>query len=208
MIKALLFIFDSAATWERVVEAKRSFFTIFVIYVIPLLVLTTAVETYGLVHIGRRTGGEVEKTVRILPEPAMRYEAVQLGLSLVALFMGAQIIHMIGKSFHGRQTFTQAFTVVAYALGPLFTLRVLNAFPQMPPGLTWVVGIALTISVMYQGIPRVMLPDLTHSLGLFLLSALTLILITGLSCFLKYYLLKQLIHSGGATVLTFFPAVC
>lgn len=178
------------------------------IYVLPLLLLTTAVETYGLVHLGRRTGGEVEKTVRILPEPAVHYEAVQLGLSLVALFLGAKIIQMIGKSFHGRQTFTQAFTVVAYGLGPLFTLRVVNAFPQIPPGLTWVVGIVLSVSVMYQGIPRVMLPDLTHSLGLFLLSALTLIIITGLSCLLKYYLLKQLIHTGGATVLTFFPAVC
>ena len=47
----------------------------------------------------------------------------------------------------------------------MFTVNLLNALPQMPGWATWGIGIALSVSVLYQGLPRVMLPDPPHTLG-------------------------------------------
>ncbi len=163
-------------------------------------------EIYGLMYRGRRTG-EFGKAVLIQPEPALHYWLIQLVLSFVSVIVSAKIIQMIGKSFHGRQTYQQAFTVVAYSLSPMFTLRVFNALPQVPVWLTWGIGILLSVSLIYQGIPRVMQPDVTHSLGLYLLSAIMLVVITGLARLLTYIILNEQIHSGVASALKSFPAV-
>ena len=44
------------------------------------------------------------------------------------------MVKSIGETFHGRHTYTQAFTTVAYSLSPLFLLRLLDAFPGVSPG--------------------------------------------------------------------------
>ena len=44
MIKALLLIFEPIATWEGIFRARRSLLFILVIYLLPLLLLTSAAE--------------------------------------------------------------------------------------------------------------------------------------------------------------------
>ena len=60
-------------------------------------------------------------------------EAAQILLSLGVVFCGASLLKSIGETFHGRHTYTQAFTAVAYSLGPFFLLRLLDVFPGISP---------------------------------------------------------------------------
>ncbi|MBZ5521459.1 MAG: YIP1 family protein, partial [Acidobacteriia bacterium] len=86
--------------------------------------------------------------------------------------------------------YTQAFTVVAYALGPVFWLRLLNAFPLMNPWVPWIIGIMLSIWIFYQGLPRVMKPDPSHAFELYVISSMVLFATTGLVCLLTALYLR------------------
>ena len=69
-------------------------------------------------------------------------------------------------AFHGRNSCTQTFTVVAYGLSPVFVLHILDMFPGVSGWLywaMWVAGILLSTSILYLGIPKVMLPDPPHA---------------------------------------------
>jgi hypothetical protein len=179
MIKALLLIFEPVATWEGIVRARRSLGFILAIYLLPLLLVTSAAEGYGLVHWGKFQG----EVSRLKPFPlgeTVLVEVVQILVSLAVVFCGAGLLKSIGETFHGRHTYTQAFTVVAYSLGPLFLLRLLDAFAGISPWVPWAIGICLTVAVLYQGVPRVMEPDPPHAFGLYLMSALLLVVISGL----------------------------
>ena len=179
MIKALLLIFDPAGTWEGIFRARRSLVFVLVVYLFPLLLLASAAEGYGLVHWGK-SQGEITRIKQFPIREAIVIETAQFLLALVVIFVGANMIKSIGETFHGRHTYNQTFTTVAYGLSPLFLLRLLDAFPGISPWLTWAVGIILSMAVLYHGVPRMMEPDPPHAFGLFLMSALLLALVTGL----------------------------
>jgi len=179
MIKALLLIFDPTATWGRIVRARRSLVFVLVVYLLPLLLLVAACEGYGLVHWGKWQG-EVGRLKKFPVSEAVVVEAGQFLLSLVVVFAGANMIKALGETFRGRHTYAQAFTTVAYGLSPLFLPRVLDAFSGISPWVSWSIGIILSIGVLYQGVPRMMEPDPSHAFGLFFMSALLLVLVSGL----------------------------
>lgn len=189
MIKALLLIFEPVQAWERVIRAQRGLAFVLLAYLTPMVLLTAAVECYGLVHWGR-----LQKDVAYLKKfplnEAVVYEVGHVLLTFGIVFLGAKIIKSLGETFHGRHSYTQAFTIVAYGLSPLFLLRLLDAFPAFGPWTTWTIGIVLCVSVLYQGVPRVMMPDPPHAFGLYLMSALLLVIITGLARFVTAWFLE------------------
>jgi hypothetical protein len=179
MIKALLLIFDPMATWEGIFRARRSLVFVLVVYLVPLLLLASAAEGYGLVHWGKWQS-EIGRIKSFPIREAVIVEAIQFLLALAVVFVGASMIKSIGETFHGRHTYSQTFTTVAYGLSPLFLLRLLDTLPVISPWLSWSIGILLSIAVLYQGLPRMLEPDPPHAFGLFFMSALLLVLITGL----------------------------
>src|SRR5258708_9374555 len=189
MIKALLLIFEPIATWEGIFRARRAMVTILSFYLVPMLLLTAFAEGYGLAHCGK-SRGEVAWTKVFTAKEALIFETAQFLLYLAIFFIGAKLIKSIGETFHGRHTFNQAFTAVAYGLSPLLLFRLLDALPGMSPWVTFPIGIILSIGVLYQGIPRIMEPDPPHAFGLFLMSAVLLVLITGLARFLTAWYLQ------------------
>ena len=189
MIKALLLIFNPVWAWERVVRAKRGLVFVWFIYLTPMVVISAAVEGWGLTHNGCwQMGGRYLKKFPV--GETVVYEAANVLLSFAIVFISAGIIKSLGETFHGRNTYTQAFTIVAYGLSPLFLLRLLDAFPAIGPWITWAIGIVLSVSVLYQGVPRVMLPDPPHAFGLYVMSSVLLIMITGLPRFVTAWYLQ------------------
>jgi hypothetical protein len=182
MIKALLLIFEPVATWEGIHRASRSMVSILAVYLLPLLLLVAVCEGYGLVHWGKWQG-EILRLKKFSVSEAAVIETAQFLLSLIVIFAGASIIKSIGETFRGRHTYTQAFTAVAYGLSPLFLFRLLDASSGINPWVTWSIGILLPIAAIYHGVPRMMEPDPAHAIGLFFMSALVLILVTGLARF-------------------------
>ena len=189
MIKALLLIFEPIEAWERVVRAQRSVTFILTAFLLPLLGLTSLAEGFGLVQWGRRQQDALHLKQFTTLEAA-GFEIVQLLLSLGTVFLGAKIVKSLGETFHGNHNYTQVFTTVAYGLSPLFAMRLFDTFPGIGHWVTWTVGILLSIAVLYQGLPRVMQPDPSHAFGLYLVSAILLVFITGLARFLTAWYLQ------------------
>jgi uncharacterized membrane protein YecN with MAPEG domain len=181
MIKALLLIFNPVATWEGIFRARRSILLILVGFLLPLLLLASAGEAYGWVNWGKWQ--HIGRLRRFPLGEAVLVQAGQLLLSLVVVFAGASLVKALGETFHGRNTYTQAFATVAYGLSPLFLLRLLDGVRGISPWVTWAIGIILSFGVLYYGVPRMMNPDPAHAFGLFLMSALLLALVAGLARF-------------------------
>ena len=102
-----------------------------------------------------------------------------MALWLLIIVISATVLKSVCGTFHGRHNYTQAVATVAYGLSPLFLFHLLDAFPAMVPWASWALGIILSIAVLYQGVPRMMEPDPPHAFGLYLMSALTVLLATG-----------------------------
>jgi hypothetical protein len=136
-------------------------------------------------------------------EELKSYAALQFGLSIVVVFVGAWFIRYLSETFRGEATYAHAFRAVAYALGPLFLCRLLDGVPVIPWWLAWSVGIVLSVSTMYHGIPRVMDPDPPQAFGLYVTSAFLLTIVTGLSRYLttwwlegKYAQVSSFLHTA------------
>jgi hypothetical protein len=201
MIKALLLIIFPGSTWDGIAEARRSVISVLFLYLLPLLVLTSAAEAYGLIHWGK-PHGQVVMHVRLIPQgEAILFEAVQILLSVLVVFVGAGFIRAMGDTFHTRSTFRDAFGVAAYGLSPLFFMRLFDAFPGAWPWVTWAIGIGLSVMVVYHGVPRMMQPDLPHAFGLFVTSATILFLATGMMRFVTAFLLQGKLPGAEAFIL-------
>lgn len=189
MIKALLLIFNPVGTWDRIARAQRGLAFVFGVFLLPLLAVTSLVEGYGLVRWGKLQQN-VEYLKRFTPTEAITFEVGQIILWLVVVTIGAWTVKMLGETFHGRHSFTQTFTLVAYGLSPIVLLRVFDAFSGVNPWIPWVVGILLVVRVLYQGVPRLMQPDPPHAFGLYLMSTFLLIMTSGLARFVSAWYLE------------------
>lgn len=189
MIKAFLFIFEPAKTWDQVARASRGFWSLCFLNLLPMAVLAAAAEGYGLVRWGKYVETGYHGLRKFPVSQAVVYEILQTSLLLLLVFILAQTLRSLGTTFHGRNTFTHGFTVVVHGLSPFFVLRLFDAFPVVHPWVSWSIGILLSMAILYQGLPRVMLPDPPHALGLYLVSCLVLLLATGLLRFLTAWYL-------------------
>ncbi len=195
MIKSLLLIFDSANTWEKIAAAPQSVLKVITLSLMPLLLLSAAAEGAALIKFGREQG-PLDTMKPVSQALALRYEIAQLGLSLLVVVAGAAVLQKIGQSFHRRHTYSECFTTLAYSLSPLFLLRVFAGFPAIHTWACWAVGILLSVSALYRGIPRIMRPDPSNALGLYLLSSLLLIVVTGLAHFVAGLVFNEKILAG------------
>jgi hypothetical protein len=179
MINAVVLIFSPVATWERIARAQRSLLAVLMFYLLPLLALTSAGEAYGLMRWGKGRGDAGRLHTFPLGE-AIIIEAAQLLLSLLVVAVGAAMLKLLAETFRGRHPFTLTFTVVAYSLGPLFLLRLLDAFPFLSPWVGWGIGVLLSLKVLYHGVPRMLYLDPSHIFGLFVSNTMVLVCSTGL----------------------------
>jgi hypothetical protein len=191
MFKAIFLVLEPTATWEKIFLARRSTAFIVLVHLLPLLLLGSVCEGYGLVHWGKQRGQmqDVAHIKTFSRAETVIFETAQLVVSLLVVFGSANMVRAIGETFHGRHTYNQAFSAVAYGLSPLFALRLLDGFPSVSPWVTWTIGIFLSIGALYHGVPHMMEPDPPHAFGLFLMTALLLLAITGMVRFVTWWYL-------------------
>lgn len=180
MIRVFQLIFSPVSTWQRIDLAQRGVLTVFVVSLLPLLLAGTAVEGYGLLRLGERRD-EVNRLVRVSWEQVVRYAEAQVVLGLLLLFLGAKIVQWIADGFQVRVSYTACFTTVGHGLTPVFLLRCLDGWPALPTWLCWGLGAVLMVAVLYHGVGQVLKPDVSKGFGFFMLSALVLVLLSGLS---------------------------
>jgi hypothetical protein len=199
MIKAILLVFEPVMTWENIARAKRPAKWVFLFYLAPLVLLSLAGELWGLHHFGKSGSylGEPREIVRRMPvsnQLLITYGITQLVSTFVLVALGARVMQGIAQTFHTRHTYSQCFVVTAYAYGPLFLLRLLDAFPNMEPWASYGIGIVLTIATLYHGVPSVLDPDPPTAFGLYVCSMLMLACLAALFRFLTLLVLAGKIH--------------
>lgn len=178
MIKALFLLIEPRAAWEHIARGRRGVSYILVAYLLPILLLTSAAEGWGLERWGKWQP-KFQLFKEFAPSIVVGYEVIQTLLLLAMVFVAALMLLRISQTFHGRHTYRQAFTIVSYGFCPVFLMRFLDVAPQMSPWVSWGIGLALTFWILYHGIPPVMEPDPTHAFGLYLSSLVVVILSSG-----------------------------
>ena len=180
MFRVFFLIFEPGVAWERIAQARRGYVFILLTYLLPIILLATAVEGWGLLQWGKWQ--PYFKKTRVFSETTvLHFEILQALLLLAVGFISAALLHVASQNFHGRRTYLQVFTTVAYSFSPLFLLHLLNAGPAMPPAVPWAIGIVLTIWILYQGVPRVLSPDPAHAFGIYLSAVFIVVLASGMT---------------------------
>ena len=191
MIRALLLIFDPANTWEKIDTAKHSALRVFFMYVLPVMLLSFAVEGWLISRFGMEQGRLVQRIVPVEQDLIVRYALAQMAMGLLICFLGAWLFKKVGESFHRRHSYAECFSALGYSLGPYFLCRMLDGWPILNTWIAWAIGALLAVSVLYRGIPRIMRPDPSNALGLYLLCSLLLMAMTGLAHLLAVLVLRE-----------------
>lgn len=180
MIKALLLIVRPVQTWNGIAAANRSIGYVFCLHLLPLILLTSAIEGYGLMQWGRIHKGEMTYAKHYDLKEVIVIETVQSLLYIAFAFLGAYAAKTYSATFHSRSTFRQSFTAIAHGMAPLLTLRLGDLIVGLNAWVPWAVGIVLTIGVLYLGLPCLLKPDPPHAFGLYVMTSLTLVVMFGL----------------------------
>ena len=189
VIKALFLIFKPTETWKRTLQARHSAAFLLMRYLLPMLLLAAAAEGFGLVEWGRPQSG-LHRIHKFPVGETVVYETLRLLVMLLIVAVCAILIKVFGETFRERHAYRQVFTLAIFGLSPLFLLRLADAIRGMNPWASWAIGIILCLEVVYQGIPTVMEPDPPNAIGLFFMSGLVLVAITGLERFISYWYLS------------------
>jgi hypothetical protein len=182
MITALQLIFSPFETWEKISTAQRGFFWTLCVYLLPLLLIGVGVEALLLARFGEKRG-EFGSIINVPIDLAIRYAAVYFVILLAAVFVTAKFLSLASESFNLRTTYLQSFTVMAYGFGPIILARILDGLPQLNTWVCWAMGAAGAVSVLYHGVGTVLRPDQTKGFGLYLMSIIIVVLVSGLAHF-------------------------
>jgi len=187
MIKALLLLIRPVQTWDGIDRAARSIGYILLVHLLPLIILTSIAEGYGLMHWGKKHRGEVPYLKHYAIGEVVVIETAQSLLLVGMVCLGAYAAKAFAGTFHQRHTYRHAFTAVAYGCAPLISLRLGDLPAMLNPWIPWAVGMALTLAVLYHGLPCILKPDPPHAFGLFFMTSLTLVVINGLLRLISTY---------------------
>ena len=163
--------------WEWIAAARRGVAFILLAYLLPLLFVIEVCEGYGLTRWGRQQGTLDHPKIFPVGETVV-FEALRFVLWLLVVFITAKLVKSVGETFHGRHTFRQTFTLVAYGLSPVLVFRLLDLVPGLSPWVGWGIGVLFAFKLLYHGVPRVMDPDPPQAFGLYVMTAV-LVLIKG-----------------------------
>ena len=168
------------ATWTGIAEANRGVMAVLFVFLIPLVATTSALEGYGLAKSGKFLNEPIHLLKHYTVQEAVVFEVLHSALFVAIVFVVAGAVRAFSQTFHRRNNFKQSFTAIAYGFAPLLTLRLLDMIPWLNGWVAWLVGLALTLSVLYHGLPCILQPDPPHAIGLFFNGCLTTIVATGL----------------------------
>ncbi len=197
MLRALLLIFDPANSWEKIETAKPSMAHVFFAYVLPIMLVSLAVEAWLLMQLGTQRGRIVERIVHVSKDVIIRYEVTQFVLGIAVVFLGAFLMQRLSQGFHRRHPYPECFATLGYSLGPYFLCRMLDGWPVLNTWIVWAIGALLAVSLLYRGLPRLMKPDPSNALGVYLMCSILILVLTGVAHYFGTLVLDEKILRAG-----------
>lgn len=195
MIRPFQLIFDTTATWEKIENDQRGVPILVVMVLLPLLVISLGLEGFLMYKFGDEIG-PLDRLMRVSPDLIVRYEVTHFVLFLVIVFGGSALVTKLGESFHSRHNYRACFTTLTYSLSPLYLSHILDGWPEMNTWICFVIGILLSVSLLYKGIPRTLRPEPSNALGMYLFLSVFLIMACGLAHYLGTLVLEERILAG------------
>jgi hypothetical protein len=193
MLKVLFLLFEPDVAWEKIAQARRGVAFILAVHVLPMIALATVAEGWGLMNWGKWQEHFHRTRIWTDETTVIHFEILQAALFVAVVFLSALLLHVASAQFHGKRTYLQSFTVIAYSFSPLMLAHLLNLFPTLNPALSWAIGLGVSIWVLYAGIPRVLERDPVHAFGNYLTAVFVLALTSGLvRLFTAMYLLGNI----------------
>ncbi len=200
MIRVFFLIFEPAVAWEKIAKAQRGYVFILATYILPFILLVTTLEGWGLMKWGRWQPRFDKIRIFTDPQVVVHFEIMQAVIFLLVILISALLLMFASEQFHGRRTFLQTFTVMAYAFGPTLLLQLMNLYPTVHPATSWIMGTVLTLLVLYAGVPRVLQPLPVHAFGAYMSAVFILLLMSGLArVFTAMFLLGQINFNHSST---------
>jgi uncharacterized membrane protein YecN with MAPEG domain len=187
MLRAISFSLLPEGAWQKAATKPPHFALVLFVTLLPLMILTLAVEGYALVNFGEGYG-EVGRRV-ISADRAIKYEVFYGVASLAVIFLGAALLKGLGESFNLKASYSVTFVLMAIAYTPIFLVRLLDAVPAVHTWICWAVGVALAMRILYHGVGWWLKPEQTKGFGLFIM------------CFIYVLVLSGLVHFAAVQVL-------
>lgn len=176
VFKDFFFVIRPATTWNRLAAARHGVGFTFAYYLLPMLLLTAMAEGGGLILLGRQQAAEGMHNRFTLPMVCV-YEAGSLLLLLGFVVLAAIFIRSFANACHARNHLSESLLLMLHCVGPLLLIQWFNGFPHIYHWLTWLTGAALALVALYHGLPKIMKPDVPSAMGLFVASAITMLLL-------------------------------
>jgi hypothetical protein len=178
MIRMFLFVFRPAVEWDAVLQAKRGLGYILGIHLLPVMLMASIAEGAGMAG-SRKWHAGMHGVKNFTVGEAMVWEMMQLMLMLVVIVLCAYLIRLMGESFNSRYPYRQGLILVIYTLSPLFLFRLMDGLPWISFWIPWGIGIFLSLKILYSGLPRILESDPSHALGLYFISSVFVVALTG-----------------------------
>lgn len=190
MIRPFQLIFDTTATWEKIENDERNVPVLVVLVLLPILILSLGLEGFLMHKFGDEIG-PLDRLMKIDLDLIVRYEVTHFVLFLLVVFGGAWLVWKIAESFHSRHNYRACVTTLIYSLTPVFLVHILDGWPGFNTWICFGIGILLSVSLLYKGIPRTLRPEPSNALGMYLFLSVFLIMACGLAHYLGTLVLEE-----------------
>jgi Yip1 domain len=198
MIRALSLVWDPATVWERIVQERKSLGLVFLAYFFPMMILGALGEGITLEHWRTWTAG-THGVMRFNFGQIVVFETIRSVMTCVITGVSAYVIWLLREPFYARYNYREALMLVMYSTCPMLLCQVLTGVPQISLWLSWAVGVYFSLRIFYPGVRGLAKTDPGSATGLYLLSSLLIIALTGA----QRYMLIECLSGRGSSINNF-----
>lgn len=189
MLRALNLVFNPDKEWEKMALSPPHILVVMLLSILPLILVTLGVEAYGLYRFGESMGN-IEKLQAVPLIRILKYAGFYGAFSLVVILSGAWLLKSIGESFNLVAGYGGCLTLMAFGYSPIFLLRMADAIPGVSTWICWAIGAILSLRILYHGVAHWLKPEQTKGFGIFLVSLIYTMVLSGLVHFASVQVLR------------------
>ena len=198
MIRALSLVWDPATVWENIARDKKNLGYVFTAYFLPVMLLAALGEGFTLTQWGTWTA-EGHGLMRFDFGQILIFETVRSAITCSIVGACSYLVWLLRDPFYARYNFSQSLVLVMYSLCPLFLLQVLNGIPGLNLWLSWGVGIYFSLRIFYPGVHTLAKTVPGSAAGLFFISSVAIISLTGA----QRFMIIQCLTGHGSSINSF-----
>lgn len=195
MIKTINLIWNPTSGWDGIIRNRISIWSIFGVYLLPMLLLACLGEGIGL-HAWRTWTAGPHGMLHFSLNQILVFETLHFLIMLVVVATCAHIVWLLREPFYGGYNYPQALMVVVCSFGPLFLAQFFDGFHRISLWIPWGVGVYFSLKIFYSGIRNIAKTDPQSAVGLYFLSSIVIVGLTGA----QRFMLIQCLSGHGASV--------